>query len=146
MKGPRCHTFFAGGCSGSNLKKPLSVLSLFAGRILKRVHEVFALEDLRELIVAEERRDYEDFRELGAYLSIAKRALLAAHIKVGSMYPRTEGRIQDIRRIEDALFEVRGKLDGQWLRDLTEPRPPGPHPGGERITGGDHRDDREPGD
>ena len=104
------------------------MLSLFAGRILKKVHEVFALKDLRELIVAEERRDYEDFRELGAYLSIAKRALLAAHIKVGSMYPRTEGRIQDIRRIEDALFEVRGKLDSRWLRDLTEPRPPGPHP------------------
>ena len=78
--------------------------------------------------MAEERRDYEDFRELGAYLSIAKRALLAAHIKVGSMYPRTEQQVQDIRRIEDTLFEVRAKVDNQWFRALTEPRPLGPHP------------------
>jgi hypothetical protein len=75
------------------------------------------------------RRDEEDFRELGAYLSVAADALLRADIKARKMYRQDAVQVKTLRRLEDALSDFRMKMDSTWLRDVNSPgHVPGPEP------------------
>jgi hypothetical protein len=75
------------------------------------------------------RRDEEDFRELGAYLQVARDALLSAEVKALNMYPQRQGpgrRIEEQRHLVD---DLRRELDSTWIHDVNaKAHVPGPDP------------------
>lgn len=73
------------------------------------------------------RRDEEDFRELGAYLLVAREALVRAHTKALNMYPQDGAEPKRLSELLDAVDSYRAHVDDTWIHDLTGRRAPG-HP------------------
>jgi len=77
--------------------------------------------------MSKKRRDTEDWRELGAYLLVAREALLKARTKAKNMYPQRTGPGKRIEKMLKEVDELRSELGSTWPGDETE-HIPGPEP------------------
>lgn len=78
--------------------------------------------------MTKKRRDAEDFRELGAYLLVAREALLRAHTEALNMYRQDAPEPRRIFELLDAVDSHRAHVDNTWIRDLTKVSVPGAEP------------------